>query len=365
MSPTRRSARRSRCEAARRLTGAVLGVLALAAPAAANDSIAELGTGGLVLSRTDMIEMASEDLYVSREEVRVDYVFRNRSGTAVEAIVAFPMPEIEANPYERPALPQETDDNMLGFEVTVDGTPVTPALEQRAFAVGLDVTADLARHGVPLQPYGAAVEAALAALPDRVAADWITRGIIVVDEYDAGQGWQRVRSPYWTLRQTYWWRTSFPAGRPLAVSHRYRPSVGATAGLSFFWNGTFGGSHAEYKARYCMDAAFERAVARIAGEGDGAYPALFEQRIRYVLTTGGNWANGVIGRFRLTVDKGSPGNLVSFCGENVRKTGPTTFEMEARDYYPERDLDVLILARPQADPTAVPAAPAVVRRKPQ
>jgi len=61
------------------------------------------------------------------------------------------------------------------------------------------------------------------------------------------------------------------------------------------------------------------------------------------LKTGGNWATGTIGEFKLTVDKGNPKNLVSFCGENVRKTGPTIFEMTADNYYPSRDLEVLIL----------------------
>ena len=51
---------------------------------------------------------------------------------------------------------------------------------------------------------------------------------------------------------------------------------------------------------------------------------LMEQRLDYVLTTGGNWALGTIGDFKLTIDKGDPENLVSFCGENVKKTGPTT-----------------------------------------
>lgn len=45
------------------------------------------------------------------------------------------------------------------------------------------------------------------------------------------------------------------------------------------------------------------------------------------------------------VDKGAPANLVSFCGEGVRKIGPTTFEVRYRDYTPQRDLSVLILVR--------------------
>ena len=48
-----------------------------------------------------------------------------------------------------------------------------------------------------------------------------------------------------------------------------------------------------------------------------------------MLTTGGNWAVGTIGKFKLTVDKGDPKALVSFCGDNVKKIGPTTFEMTA------------------------------------
>ena len=52
---------------------------------------------------------------------------------------------------------------------------------------------------------------------------------------------------------------------------------------------------------------------------------------------------GAIRFFRLVVDKGSPNNLVSLCGENVRKVTPTIFEMTKTDFYPERDLDVLFL----------------------
>jgi len=65
-----------------------------------------------------------------------------------------------------------------------------------------------------------------------------------------------------------------------------------------------------------------------------------ERWLSYVLTTGGNWA-GSIGHFRLIIDKGSTDNLVSFCGDGVKKTGPTRFEMEKTDFWPARDLDIL------------------------
>ena len=67
--------------------------LLLAAPAAANDSTAENGAGGLVLTRSESIDMVSEDLFVSADQVRVRYVFRNRSPADVRVTVAFPLPD--------------------------------------------------------------------------------------------------------------------------------------------------------------------------------------------------------------------------------------------------------------------------------
>jgi len=332
----------SLCKTTRRFLLAGV-VLALPSQAAANDSIAHVGAGGLILSRTDAISMDSEVLRIAETGVEVDYVFRNGTDKDVTTIVAFPMPDISGSPYDVPSLPHDTDDNFLDFSVTVDGAAVTPQLEQRAFAVGLDVTDELARYGIPVYPFKDVTSDALARLQQDVADDFVRRGLVALDTFDDGSGWQTVRVPLWELKSTYWWETTFPAGRSIPVSHRYLPSVGASVGLSFFLEGRFGGEYDDYKQRYCMDEAFENAVRRAARESDDPYAAMNETRLEYVLTTGGNWATGVIGSFKLTIDKGAPENLVSFCGTGVRKTGPTTFEMTAQDFYPAKDIDVLIL----------------------
>lgn len=319
-------------------------ILCAAPQARANDSTAELGTNGLILSRSDVISMESEDMFISADRIEVDYVFRNDSDRDVETIVAFPMPDLAGNPFSVPAIPGDSRNNFLDFTVTVDGKAVAPALEQRAFSVGLDVTDELKARNVPLYPFGDAVLAALAALPQDVADQWQGRGMLVIDEYDDGSGWKRVRSPYWQLKSTYWWRSVFPARTSVRVNHRYKPSIGGTAGLAFTADGKPGGEvYDAYKRKYCFDKGFENAVLKAAKASPDGYPQLSESRISYILTSGGNWATGTIGRFRLTVDKGSPRHLVSFCGRNVVKTGPTTFEMTATDFYPERDVEVLIL----------------------
>ncbi|MGE0502958.1 MAG: DUF4424 family protein [Rhizobiaceae bacterium] len=326
----------------RRLTLALLAAAPL--PALANDSTAELGTGGLIMSRNDVIYMEKENLRIAEDGVEVDYVFRNHSDEDITSIVAFPMPDVEGNPWWMPAIPDDSHDNFLGFEVNIGGKPVQANLEQRAFAVGIDVTADLAKQGIPLFPYGEDAYLALESLPDAIAMDWRERGIIMVEQWDDGSGMKSYRSPYWQLKSTYWWEAAFPAKSTVEVSHRYKPSVGATAGLTFFYDGKFQGeSWEQYEAKYCIDEPFKRAVLKAAKANPDGYPELYENRISYVLTTGGNWGGGTIGDFTLTIDKGSTKNLVSFCGAGVKKIGPTTFQMKATDYYPARDVDVLIL----------------------
>src|SRR5215470_9413815 len=82
------------------------GVLASGA-ALANDSVAELGTGGIIVSHTDAVSMLSENLSISLEKVSVDYVFKNETDKDVDAVVAFPMPDIEGTIYDRPFLPND------------------------------------------------------------------------------------------------------------------------------------------------------------------------------------------------------------------------------------------------------------------
>ena len=312
-------------------------------PVIANDSIAELKTGGLIFTRTDAISMDSEQLYVSLDDIQVAYRFRNRTDKDIEAIVAFPMPPVRVNPYGDTALPDTESENFLDFSATIEGQPVAVNLEEKAFAAGLDVTEALREKGVPLFPFGQATYDALNELAPATLRNWVSRGIVFLDRYDTGDGMRDHPTPFWEFRSTYWWRMTFPAGRSIMVEHRYTPSVGGTVGVTFFADGRFAGqAFDDYKERYCMDGAFIDAVQRAMKQRGLDYPPFTESRISYILQTGNNWA-GPIDSFKLTVNKGSTSNLVSFCGENVRKIAPTVFEMTQKNYFPDRDFDVLFL----------------------
>lgn len=317
--------------------------------ALANDSVAEIGAGGLLLGRSEEIAIESETLYLSMNEVRVDYAFHNRADHDVETVVAFPMPDIDTDPYEGDWAIPENGDNFLGFTVEADGQTITPQLQQRAFAAGVDVTDAIKAAGLHLAPFDDAGEPPdFSGVPETVIEDLIARGALRgTRDADTGR-YEDVRNA-WTLRSAYWWRMTFPAGATIRVHHSYTPAIGGSAGLFFFENEDMKAVDANYASKYCMDASFLDAVRKrqresMANDGYG----YTEQRLSYVLTTGANWA-GPIGHFRLIVDKGTTDNLVSYCGTGVTKTGPTTFELTAEDFWPERDLDILFAVAPQTE----------------
>jgi hypothetical protein len=325
-------------------------VAAASGLAQANDTTAVLKTGGLQFTHSDEISMDKETLFISAKEIRVDYIFRNVSDKPVDSLVAFPMPDIEGGQMSDVADGDHDKDNFLDFTVTQDGGAIAPMLQQRAWAGGIDVTDEILAAHVPLLPNSAATEKALESLPKDTIATWLTDGLLRSESWDDGSGMQEHVLPIWALKSAYYWRTTYQPGRDIAVSHRYQPSVGGTVAVTFLEdNQPKGEYYREYKQKYCIDDAFVRVAQKsnqAAMEGKEFYT---ESWISYVLTTGANWY-GPIKDFTLIVDKGEKGNYVSFCGKDVKKTGPTTFEMKAVDFSPEKDLDILILTRNEPAP---------------
>jgi len=320
---------------------ALLAALILAAPAAANDSVASMGAGGLVFQRTDGIEMRSEDLYVSAREVRVRYRFFNRTDRDIATLVAFPMPDLLGGTESDVALENPLE---MPFTTTVNGRRVATNVEQKAVLNGVDHSGLVRGLGLPLSPRGEASQA-LATLPQPQIDMLIEMGL-VEDRSWTDSGVRHLElMPLWTLKTTHYWTQVFPAGRELDVRHQYAPAVGGSSGSIFgdpaMDNGEFANEQA---TRYCTDDAFQAGARRMRSRG----LHLSETWVDYILTTGANWAEP-IGDFRIVIDKGSSRNLVSFCGEGVRKIGSTRFEIRRRNFTPTRDLSVLILTGERID----------------
>lgn len=305
--------------------------LGLAMEVRANDSSAKLETGGLRLTNSHDITMEAEELFLSFGKVRVRYRFRNQSKQDIVTLVAFPLPEISVGEDANYSVETDDTENFLRFEVRVDRSKVTPSLELRATLNGLDQTPLLRRHGIPILPFGDGFYTRLENIPVAARAELEQAGVV---DWRTSWGANNVPlpSPHWTAHATYYWKQKFPAGRTIEVTHRYKP----VPAVSFYGEHLF--ESADLGDTYCMDASFRKAMKRLFARK----PNGFMRELHYILTTAANWS-GQIGDFRVTIDKGKPENLISLCIDGIRKTGPTTFEMRAKDFVPVRDLKILLL----------------------
>src|ERR1051325_9950225 len=105
---------------------------AAAVTARADDSSASLGAGGIAFTKTADVRMASEDLRLSPNAVRIRYTFVNDGKADIETLVAFPLPDIDAYEFWGTPIGRITEDpvNFVGFKAVVDGKPVRVTVEQ-------------------------------------------------------------------------------------------------------------------------------------------------------------------------------------------------------------------------------------------
>jgi hypothetical protein len=331
-------------------------LMLLATPTFANDGFGGIAATGLHFAQTEAIAMETEDLFIGLDRIRVAYTFRNLTDQDVTGEVIFPLPPIPLQALVNSDfnLPEDRA-NLVAFTATVAGQPLTPQIDRIAVieppwdaarplsnqydTPGQDVTATLARLGIPLTIDARALSPLLLSLPDGAKAELQTAGLAEFYEGDAANGFPAEAWPLWSIILRHHWTQTFPAGETLTVSHEYenRPP-----------GGLFGWTHPpqndweqEYQTRYCIDDGTSRAIAkRLGPDGYGiAY------NLAYVLRTANSWA-GPIGQFRLTLDKGAAQNVISLCASGVTKTGPTTFVIEKQNYTPDRDLEVLIVTPP-------------------
>ena len=136
--------------------------MAIYLPVAANDTLATLGAGGLVPLKSSDIAIESENLEISVHQIKVRYLFRTNTDHDIDAIVAFPLPELDGGlVYNEPVVfPSKDPVNFVDFKVEANDALVTAKVEIRAFANDLDITAYLASLGLPasvLEPLNSAL----------------------------------------------------------------------------------------------------------------------------------------------------------------------------------------------------------------
>ena len=208
-------------------------------------------------------------------------------------------------------------------------------------AQGIDRTQVLRDLHIPLAPHLRATNETLDRLPRDKWDKLIRLGLAEIEEYDnTGKGMETAPRRALGATDDILLAADLSGARrdrdraPLQAERR---RIGAEFARRPFVRGA---DVADYKRRYCLDQEFFAAVARASPAAKSEFGV--EERIDYILATGANWS-GPIRDFRLVVDKGDADSLVSFCGEGVKKIGPTQFEMRKTDFTPQGNISVLIL----------------------
>ena len=315
------------------------GLLAVALPAAANDTLETLGAGGLTPLKSSTIVMESEDLAVSIHKISIRYIFRNTADHDQDVIVAFPLPELSGGLLANSpvTIPSKDPVNFVDFRVLAAGQPITPKVETRAFieisSKTTEVTADLRALGIPASPLDPGVTAAFRKAPAAARARFQKNGWIDCDSSSDGKCW-----PMWQVRVQFYWTQHFPAKSTVEVQHTYSPIVGG----SYLTSSMDGASNLQ---PYCGSPDALRQVKQLkalhpARNNDS--PALLERRIQYILTTANNWS-GPIRAFHLSVLPDAPTDIVATCMPGLKRAAPNRYELTLENFHPDKELEVLIL----------------------
>ena len=304
----------------------LLGALPLiSASIMANDSTGYVATGGVQYLKNKDIQMYSEDLFISKKIIQVDYQFKNLSQKDVTETILFPLPKIE-NFFESDFA--DTERLLKSFKVQINGKSIQPEMHVRTFiltdekSAPVDLTDAFKQCGFSekemLNPWNRqnyeyeAFETKL-----RGCSNAALRKALPKDKEEVIT---------WSSQVIYSWKQTFKANALTHVQHQYAPLVGGSVALY---------PEEDTKA-YCMDRNFKAGLKKAKSQ-QAPYQAL-----GYILKTGANWAKP-IQDFKLTIERDA-GELVSFCwAGKVKNISPTRFQMSEKNFVPQQDLDIIFV----------------------
>ncbi|WP_257233383.1 DUF4424 domain-containing protein [Acinetobacter sp. YH01005] len=291
----------------------------------ANDSTGYVATGGVQYLKNKDIQMFSEDLFISKKIIKVDYQFKNLSNKDVTETVLFPLPKVE-NFFESDFA--NTEKLLKSFKVQVNGKTIQPEMHVRTFiqknekTAPIDMTESFKQCGFTekdmLNPWSRQdVEYKTFEAKLRNCKNAALQKVLPKDPNETIS---------WSSQVIYSWKQTFKANALTRVQHQYAPLVGGSVALY----------PDEYNKSYCMDQNFKAGLRKAKSQH-----APF-QALGYILKTGANWAKP-IQDFKLTIERDA-GELVSFCwAGKVKKISATQFQMVEKNFVPKQDLDIIFV----------------------
>lgn len=297
----------------------------------ANDSAWGEDNGSIVLSKQNDISMAKERLLIAPDKINVDYLFINHSSQDITVPVTFPMPPIYQ--YEG----QDMAPGIINFKLNVEGKPVKT---QARWVVMLfdengkdreDITQKVIHAGWTLpqlinllqnEPYNDSRSKKLPPLP----AVWFKGGL-----------------PQFYVQQHFVWQQTFPAGKEIMINHSYTPSL--SGGVPTPIEYIVGDESKDNPGNECLNATARKQIEKLdnglKNKHKENYGGLGWNQLNYILSTGANWKDSVIGDFTLRIHKISPQNVLVTCFKHpFKQIDPTTLEFTQKDFKPDENLSL-------------------------
>lgn len=270
---------------------------------------ATLAVGAMQIASDANLVIEGAEATIAAEAIVYSYALKNRGGVDLDLTASVVLPELRAvgDDGETWTLPADDAENPVALVVTVNGAPVATTAEVGAYVLGLDRLADVKAARLPLIPFGAATEKALAGLAPEMADHLAALG--VVSPRDPANPGAAVKAD-WLLDVTRAWRQSLPAGKTTTVGVAFKP-VTAEYRLQKGDEDVI----AEAKEDFCLSASTLGVLqARLKSGG-----ALETTEFEVDLATPARWLDNPA--LTIKVKKPRPESIVSFCGMDEKSAG--------------------------------------------
>jgi Domain of unknown function (DUF4424) len=277
--------------------------------ASAAPTEAALAVGALQIGSVTNLEVAGFYIAVTAGSIVYSYYFANKGNADLAVAASLSLPELQASAdrSETWTLARNDPENFVDLSITAGGGPVATKAIVRADALGIDRLAEIQTEHLPLLPFGAATDKALAALSPQTADRLAALGI--VSQRDPAKPKAPLTAD-WLLGVVHTWRLTLPAGKTTPVVVKFAP-IAAHYRLAKGDEDDIG----DLKEDLCLKPPVLNTLqSRL--KGNGAWNVI---DISLAADAPAHWIDSPAAT--ISVQKPKPDAIVAFCGLDEKTAG--------------------------------------------
>lgn len=271
---------------------------------------APLMVGALAIASDANLAIERMALDVAVDHVTYTYGFKNQGKGELKLATSVSMPDLEVNTEGTTIynLPSNVAENPVGLAVTANGATVATTASMQALALGVDRLADLRAAKLPLLPFGAEIDKALAGLSPQALAGLVALGLVT--PRDQAEPDTPLLAD-WTLHTVHSWMQPLPPGATTEVKVTFQP-VKAVYGV----RGDGLPGFEALKDQVCLTPQILAAAKALLKAKDDQ---LEVDDLTLANDGPARWLDNPPGTVRVTKPK--PDSVVSFCGMTAATAG--------------------------------------------